>query len=565
MTGQRPQMSLDLGHELVGDLFAGGGGASLGISQALGRDVDFAVNHDPQAIAMHAANHPNTEHFCESVFKVNPCLVTRNQPVGLLHASPDCTHHSKAKGGKPVSKKIRGLAWVVVKWARRTRPRIITLENVEEFADWGPLDENGRPCKRRKGQEFDKFVGQLERLGYVVEHRLLRACDYGAPTIRKRLFMVARRDGRPIVWPKPTLAPADDPRVKRGQMLPYRSAAECIDWSIPCPSIFERKRPLAENTMRRIAKGIQRFVLDTPTPFIVTCNHSGAGFRGQGLDEPMKTVTSAYDAHGLVMPFIAKHRQNSTGSASDEPLHTITAGGHQERRPGTGNAMSIVAPYFVPRHGERDGQAPRTRDTREPMPTVTATANGATLVAAFMAKHYGGHGTPGADLRDGMSTITAKDHHAVVHAHLLNHKGTARSAREMTDPVPTVCAGATHASVVAALMAPYYGSGSGETGRDLRDAAPTVTSKDRLQLVTVDIDGETFVLTDIGMRMLQPRELYRAQGFPDDYIIDRGADGKPLPKHAQVRMCGNSVCPPVIRALIAANFQHEALIAREVA
>jgi len=591
------QAALDLGHELVVDLFAGGGGTSIGIRQALGRDVDIAVNHDAQAIAMHAANHPGTEHFCESVFRVNPVHVTRNQPVGLLHASPDCTHHSKAKGGKPVSKKIRGLAWVVVKWARRTRPRVITLENVEEFADWGPVGEDGRPCKRRKGQEFDKFVHQLERLGYVVEQRLLRACDYGAPTIRKRLFLVARRDGRQIVWPTPTHAPADDRRVKRGQLLAYRSADECIDWSIPCPSIFERKRPLAANTRRRIAKGIQRFVLDTPAPYIVRIGQTG--WRGDGqqyaIDEPLTTVTTKAE-HLVCTPFIAKHRQNSTGSAAGEPLHTITAGGHQEQRPGTGNAMSVVAPYFVPRHGERPqlwrcltcdyhydlselptcgcsecgaiddpvevaGQAPRTRDTREPLPTVTATANGASLVAAFMEQ--ANTGMVGHPVTAPVSTIVGKGStQRLVHAHLLNHKGTARSARAFTDPVPTICAGAAHASVVAAFMSTYYGNGS---ICDPRDPAHTVTSKDRLQLVTTTIDGETYVLTDIGMRMLQPRELYRAQGFPDDYIIDRGADGKTLPKHAQVRMCGNSVCPPVIRALVAANFEHEASITRAVA
>jgi DNA (cytosine-5)-methyltransferase 1 len=523
MSGNRPQITLDLGHELVVDLFAGGGGTSVGIRQALGRDVDVAVNHDPQAISMHTANHPGTEHFCESVFKVNPQRVTGNQPVGLLHASPDCTHHSKAKGGKPVSKKIRGLAWVVVKWARRTRPRVITLENVEEFADWGPVGEDGRPCKVRKGQEFAKFLYQLQRLGYVVEHRILRACDYGAPTIRKRLFLVARRDGRLIVWPKPTHAPADDVRVKRGQLLAYRSAAECIDWSIPCPSIFERKKPLAENTMRRIAKGIDRFVLNTPTPFIVRIGQTG--WRGAGqqyrVSDPLTTVTTKAE-HLVCTPFVAKHRQNSVGSAAGDPLHTITAGGHQEHRPGTGNAMSLVAAFM---------EQANTGVVGHP-----ATAPVSTIVGSGSTQR-------------------------LVHAHLLNHKGTARSARSVTDPVPTICAGATHASLVAALMAPYYGSGSGETGRDLREPSPTVTSKVRLQLVTTTIEGKRYVLTDIGMRMLQPRELYRAQGFPEDYIIDRGADGVPLPKYAQVRMCGNSVCPPVIRALVGANFKHETVLA----
>lgn len=524
MTGNRPQLPLNLGHELVIDLFAGGGGTSLGLEQALGRPIDIAVNHDPQAVSMHRANHPDTEHFCESVFKVNPMRVTRGLPVGLLWASPDCTHHSKAKGGKPASKKIRGLAWVVVKWARRVRPRVIMLENVEEFQDWGPLGEDGRPCKRRKGQQFDEWVHQLERLGYRVEYKLLRACDYGAPTIRRRLFVVARRDGRPIAWPTPTHAPADDPRVKRGRLQPYRTAAECIDWTIPAPSIFTRKRPLADNTLRRIAKGVQRFVLDCPRPFIV------------------------------------KHRQNSVGSAADAPLHTITAGGHQAKRPGTGNAMSLAVPYFIPRHGEAEGQAPRTRDVNQPMPTVTATANGASLVAAFMEQ--ANTGVIGHPATKPVSTIVGKGStQRLVAAHISRQFGASVGSDAQT-PVGTVTAGGGGKSaLVAALMAPYYGSGSGETGRDLRQPAPTATTKDRLQLVTVDIDGETWVLTDIGMRMLQPRELYRAQGFPDSYIIDRGADGEALPKHAQVRMCGNSVCPPVAAALARANFVHELEVA----
>lgn len=556
MSGNRPQFDLDLGHELVIDLFAGGGGTSLGIEMGLGRSVDIAVNHDPQAVALHKVNHPNTEHFCESVFKVDPRRVTRDQPVGLLHASPDCTHHSKAKGGKPVSKKIRGLAWVVVKWARRTRPRVITLENVEEFADWGPVGEDGRPCKRRKGQEFDKFLHQLERLGYFVEHRILRACDYGAPTIRKRLFLVARRDGRPIVWPKPTHAAPDDPRVKRGQLLPYRTAAECIDWSIPCPSIFERKKPLAENTMRRIAKGIQRFVLDCPEPFIVKPNHGYHWFRGQRLSEPLHTVTAGGNQYALATPFIAKHRASSVGSTASEPLHTVTAGGGTAGRPGTGGAMSVVTPYFVPRHGEREGQAPRTRDTREPMPTVTGTANGASLVAAFMEQ--ANTGVVGHPATAPVSTIVGKGStQRLVYAHLLNQKGSDQRCRDARDPAPTICAGGTHASVVAAFMSTYYGNGA---VCDPREPTHTVTSKDRLQLVTTTIDGEAYVLTDIGMRMLQPRELYRAQGFPDSYVIDRDEHGNRLPKHAQVRMCGNSVCPPVAAALISANFEHEALI-----
>lgn len=513
-----PQLGLPLRDELVIDLFAGGGGASTGIEAGIGRPVDIAVNHDPQAVAMHQANHPHTRHFCESVFSV-PCNeVTGNQPVGLLWASPDCTHHSKAKGGKPVSNKRRGLAWVVIRWARRCRPRVIMLENVEEFADWGPLDEAGRPCKARKGETFARWVAQLERCGYRVEHRQLRACDYGAPTIRKRLFVIARCDGLPIVWPEPSHGPTDSPAVKRGRLLPYRAAAECIDWSIPCPSIFERKRPLAPNTLRRIARGIQRFVIDDPRPFIVPLTHSGDA-RVHDSNAPLRTVTTA-----------------------------------------NGGEFMLAVPSLIQTgYGEREGQAPRALDIHKPLGTVVAGGSKHALVAAFLAKHYGGNYTgPGVALGKPAATVTTVDHHAVVAAHLINMKGTQRSARAADDPLATVCAGASHAGLVAALLAPYYGSGSGETGRDLRDPVPTVTTKDRLQLVTVHIDGATYVVTDIGMRMLQPRELFRAQGFPDSYQIAIDYNGKPLPKHAQIRMCGNSVPPVWPEALVRANFAHEA-------
>lgn len=544
------QYGLDLGHELVVDLFAGGGGASLGMEMALGRPVDIAVNHDRLAVAQHQANHPDTRHFCESVFKVDPVRVTGNRPVGLLWASPDCTHHSKAKGGKPVKKQIRGLAWVVVRWARRTRPRAIMLENVEEFRDWGPLDETGRPCKRRKGQQFDAWIHQIERLGYRVQYRLLRACDYGAPTIRRRLFLIARRDGRAIEWPQPTHGPADSPGVRKGRLKPYRTAAECIDWSIPAPSIFDRPRPLANNTLRRIARGVQRFVLDCLEPFIIPLTHRGDA-RVHAVDEPLRTVTGAHRGEqALIAPYIARIGQTGgNGCYSNDvrdPLTTVTTKGEH----------LLCAPYCIPRHGERDGQDPRTRSVEQPLPTVTGTGNGASLVAAFIEQ--ANTGMVGHDARKPLSTIVGKGcTQRLVHAHLINLKGADRRARAIDDPAPTVCVGGTHAGLVAALMAPYYGSGSGETGRDLRDPAPTVTSKDRLQLITVRIGSTDYVLTDIGMRMLQPRELYRAQGFPDEYVIDRGPGGEPITKTAQVRMVGNSVCPPVAEALVAANFAHE--------
>lgn len=498
---------MNLSGEIIIDSFAGGGGASLGIELALGRGPDIAINHDREAIAMHAANHPAATHFCEDVWHVDPKKATGGRKVALAWFSPDCKHFSKAKGGKPVEKKIRGLAWVVIRWAREVHPRVIMLENVEEFQTWGPLLEDGRPCPLRKGLTFQRWRKQLENLGYRIEMRELRACDYGTPTIRKRLFIIARCDGEPIRWPQPTHGPG---------LLPYRAAAECIDWSIPCPSIFERRKPLADATLRRIARGVQRFVLESAEPFIVPIAH--------------------YNGTSPVHPIT-------------EPLRTVTAnpkGGH----------LALAVPYFVPRHGERDGQDPRTRSVERPMPTVTATANGASLVAAFLAKHYGGNETPGQSAFWPMSTITTQDHHAVVAGHLLNMKGSDRRMRGLDQPAPTVCAGGNHAALVAALMAPYYGQGSGMTGRDLFDPAPTITTKDRLQLVTVTIDGTSYVLTDIGMRMLEPRELYRAQGFPDSYIIDPAVNGKRLSKASQVRMCGNSVCPPIARAIVEANMLH---------
>lgn len=451
-----PQYLLPLAHELVVDLFAGGGGASTGIEQAIGRHVDIAVNHDADAVAMHQANHPQTRHFISDVFEVDPREVCGDRPVGLLWASPDCKHFSKAKGGKPVSKKIRSLAWVVIKWAKTVHPRVILLENVEEFQTWGPLGADGRPCPARKGTTFRRWISQLEALGYRVEWRELRACDFGAPTIRKRLFLVARRDGLPIVWPQPSHGP------KGSGLKPYRTAAECIDWSIPCPSIFERERPLAEATLRRIAHGIQRYVIDATHPFIVRIGHTGHGDSGKA-------------EHLLVAPAVARQRDD---------------------------------------------------------------------VAAFLAKHFGGNPQPGktaASLREPAPTVLARG---------------GPQALVMTNLQPET--GGHHAEV-RALLLKYYGT---EQDPDLREPLHTITTKDRFGLVT--IKGEDYFIVDIGMRMLQPRELYRAQGFPDTYVIDRGADGRMLSKAAQVRMCGNSVCPPVARAIVAANYT-ERLALREAA
>ncbi|MDT8895439.1 DNA cytosine methyltransferase [Halomonas sp. I1] len=550
--------------ELVVDNFAGGGGASEGIEQALGRPVDLAINHDPTAIAVHTANHPDAEHSVADVWDVDPEQAVHGMPVGLAWFSPDCRHHSKAKGGRPVSKSVRGLAWVAARWAAKVKPRVIALENVEEFLDWGPLmkDAKGRivPDPDRKGQTFRAFVRALGRHGYQVDWKILRACDYGAPTIRRRLFLVARRDGLPIVWPKPTHADPATPGVRRGKLKPWATAAECIDWSIPCPSIFDRERPLAEATMRRIAKGVMRFVVDATEPFIVTCNHGGQGFRGQGLLDPMKTITAAHDAHGIVIPHITKFRSGAVGHRCDEPMHTITANANVTRpgvNPGGCAPLGVVSASLSPFVTEcANGSTQRNMPADEPLRTQCAQVKGGhfALVSAFLAKHF--TGVVGDDLRRPVPTVTAKDHNALVATSLVNLKGSERGGRDPRQPMPTICAGGTHAAAVAAFLAPYYGSGSGETGRDMRDPAPTVTTKDRFQLVTVTIEGEQYAIVDIGMRMLQPHELAAAQGFPDGYQFAE-AGGKKVPKYRQVQLIGNSVCPPLARAIVEANFTHE--------
>lgn len=486
--------------ELIVDSFAGGGGASLGISWALGRGPDIAINHDKEAIALHKANHPESTHFSEDVWKVDPLDATQGQPVGLMWLSPDCKHFSKAKGGKPVSKRVRGLAWVAVRWAAAVRPRVIVLENVEEFQTWGPvLVDTGRPCPERKGKTFRAFVAKLRTLGYQVEWRELRACDYGAPTIRKRLFLVARCDGAPIVWPTPTHG--------KGRAKPWRTAAECIEWSVPCPSIFGRKKPLAENTLKRIARGLRRFVIESPRPFIVPLTHHGER-KIQDVGQPFATINGA-------------HR----------------------------GELALAAPYLVPRYGEREGQEPRTIPVDRPMPTIVPTQNGASLVAAFLAKHYGGHETPGLSLELPLSTATTQDHHALVTSNLVKLRGTS-TGQPMSEPAATITGGGTHIAEVRAFLVAYYGNE--KDGGDLFSPIRTVTSKERFGLVTVE--GFEYVIADIGMRMLIPRELYRAQGFPDSYRIDIEYNGKPLTKTAQVRMVGNSVCPPLAEAIVRENY-----------
>lgn len=541
-----PQFVLPIASELVVDLFAGGGGASTGIEQAIGRHVDIAVNHDPEAVSLHTVNHPQTRHFISDVFEVDPLKITEGRPVGLLWASPDCKHFSKAKGGKPVSKKIRGLAWVVVNWARAVRPRVIFLENVEEFQTWGPLGEDGRPCPQRKGETFREWKAALEAEGYVVEWRELRASDHGTPTIRKRLFLVARCDGMPIVWPEPTHGKPGTLPVKAKKLQPWRMAAECIDWSIPCPSIFERARPLADATLRRVAKGVMRYVVEAAEPFIVPIAN-WSGDRVNAIGEPLTTVTAnpKGGAHALVIPTLVQ-----TG------------------------------------YGERPGQAPRVPGLEKPLGTAVDGQKHA-LVAAFLAKHY--TGVVGSDLRDPIGTVTSSDHHSLITAALVGVGGRAGQSRprgmddptatvtskydtalvtsnlvklrgtstaQATDePLHTVSAQGQHFAEVRAFLLKYYGTG--ENTPSLTDPMATVTAKDRFALVTVR--GEQYAIVDIGLRMLTPRELYRAQGFPDSYQIEHGARGEPLTKTAQVRMCGNSVCPPLARAIVAANYRDSGL------
>lgn len=677
--------------EIIVDNFAGGGGASTGIEMATGRSVDIAINHDPNAVAMHTTNHPNTLHYCESVYDVRPKVATAGRPVALAWFSPDCRHFSKAKGAKPVEKAIRGLAWVVLRWGLDVKPRVMKLENVEEFKTWGPLLAGEmRPDPARAGENFEAFIGMLttgiradhpalaecceflgisldsedaarliKGLGYIVEYRELRACDYGAPTIRKRFFMIMRCDGKPIVWPEPTHGDPKSPAVQAGKLAPWRTAAECIDWTIPAPSIFDRKKPLAENTLKRIARGIQRFVIDSASPFIVKCNHTSSRssydcFRGQPLEEPLQTITKKH-GYAVAVPHLTKFRTGATGQEVTEPVPTVTAG-TSARPGGNGHALGIVEaaltpflagnggseyqakprPLDKPAHtilkqsracvvapviarqfgastghradepnatitaggggksqlvtstliqmgyGERPGQEPRVLQIEKPLGTVTAGGNKFAVASAFLAKHYGGNYTgPGVGLDEPTHSVTTVDHHAVVAAHLMvnntghpggsvdspahtvttgNHhavvtshlvhlRGFCKDGQKMDQPVPTITAGGQHVGEVKTTLAVehYNEQRAQQTLAFLREYC----GEDCTGLV--DIDGITYRIVDIGMRMLQPHELYRAQGFPDWYIIDRDYRGVKYAKDKQVARCGNAVPPPFAEALVRAN------------
>ncbi|HHL5958964.1 TPA: DNA cytosine methyltransferase [Klebsiella variicola] len=666
--------------EIIVDNFAGGGGASTGIELAIGRSVDIAINHDPNAVAMHTTNHPGTLHYCESVYSVRPKVATAGRSVGLAWFSPDCRHFSKAKGAKPVEKAIRGLAWIVIRWALDVGPRVMMLENVEEFKTWNPLIEippkpdlphemigsfigpvypgYSRPDPARVGETFRAFVDMLTTgipanhpalaecceflnisldseeatrlvhgLGYTVEYRELRACDFGAPTIRKRFFMVMRRDGQPIVWPEATHGDPKSPAVLAGKLAPWRTAAECIDWSIPAPSIFGRKKPLAENTLRRIARGIQRFVIESASPFIVKCNHTTARgkydcFRGQALADPLQTITKTH-GFAVAVPHLTKFRTGATGQPITEPVPTVTAG--TSRRPGgNGHALGVVEaaitpflagnggseyqakprPLDKPAHtilkesracvvapviarqfgasvghrvdepsatitaggggksqlvtptliqmgyGERPGQEPRVLQLDNPLGTVTAGGNKFATVSAFLAKHYGGNYTgPGVGLDEPAHSVTTVDHHAVVASHLVKLRGTCRDGQRTDEPMPTVTAGGQHVGEVKTTLA--VEDYDEERAQQVLAFLQQYCGEDSTGLV--DISGVTYRIVDIGMRMLQPHELYRAQGFPEWYIIDQDYRGVKYAKDKQVARCGNAVPPPFAEALVRAN------------
>jgi DNA (cytosine-5)-methyltransferase 1 len=529
----------------------------------LGRSPDIAINHDREAIAMHAANHPATKHFCEDVWKVDPREACRSRPA-FAWFSPDCKHFSKAKGGKPVDKKIRGLAWVVIRWAKAVRPRVIGWRTSRSSRTGGRSAMTIARTRARIGLTFRIWKGKLEALGYKVEYRELVAANYGAPTTRKRLYLMARCDGLPIVWPSYTHD--EDGRLHTLRWL----AADCIDWSLPTYSIFLNaeegrhygvKRPLAENTMRRVARGFDKFVANNPRPFIVGLAHGEhkvrPGSRSHGLDEPIRNIHAQGNNHAIVTPYLTEHANasNPRSLAADQPLRTQCAqvkGGH----------FALVAPFMVPRYGEDPnpkrrsgkGQAPRARTVEAPMPTIVPSQNGAQLVAAFLAKHNGGHEATGQHLLEGMHTVVSRENKALITSSLVKLKGTCEHGQQLGLPLATVQAGGLHYAETRAYLVKYYGANDGVR---VDTPMPTATGLDRFGLVTVH--GEEYVVADIGMRMLAARELYRAQGFPDTYRIDVELDGKRLSNKAQVRMVGNSVCPPVAAALARAQFEDQVI------
>lgn len=537
--------------ELVVDNFAGGGGASTGIELATGYSVDIAINHDPEAIRMHKVNHPNTEHYCENVWAVDPVKACNGHPVGLAWFSPYCKHFSKAKGGKPKDKNIRGLAWVACRWAGLVRPRVIMLENVEEFKTWGPLNRGHHPIKNKQGKTFERFVQQLTDLGYEVDFRELVAADYGAPTMRKRFFMIARCDGEPIVWPEPTHGPADSEKVEEGLLKPYVGAYTQLDFSLPCPSIFDTSeeikekygiravRPLAPKTMDRIARGIKKFVLENPEPFIIQCNHGGER-RPNDIREPMPTITGKH-GYGVVEPYLVQCKYNNEAQDVRKPIGTLTTvGSHLLVEP-------KLAPIIDKAYGGNYQGAGSKVD--EPIDTITTIDHNRLIVPTLIQYHSetAQGEVRGQTIKEPVMTIDGSNRYGLVASFLSKFykSGTGQNLRE---PLHTITTSPGHFGEVRAFLIKYYGEG---TGQNIKEPLDTITSKDRFGLVT--IEGVDYQIVDIGLRMLEPKELYGCQGFPNDYIIDHDYTGKTYPRSEQVRRCGNAVCPPIPAALVKAN------------
>ena len=551
---------IDLFDEIIVDNFAGGGGASTGIELATGRPVTIAINHDPDAILMHRTNHPHTTHYQASVWDVDPVEVCRGRPVGLAWFSPDCKHFSKAKGAALVDRNIRGLAWIVLRWAGKVRPRVIILENVEEFVTWGPV-RKGRPVKKKAGQTFQKWKSQLQDLGYHVEHREIVAADLGAPTTRKRFFLIARYDGRPIVWPEPTHAPADSREVLEGRKKPWRSAAEIIDWSLPCPSIFDTReeirekyglsaqRPLRPNTMRRVARGVDKFVIKSAAPFIVPMGYgerNGQAPRVHNIADPAPTAVGK-GKHGVcgpaMVPWTVTNTTNSTGHPANEPIDTARTGG--------GGGQMFLGASLIQYHTEQSEHV-RGQEITGPIMTIDA-ANRYGLTAASLVKYYG-NDQHGQNIQDPLHTVISKDHEGLTTAHLVKMKGT-NLGGPATEPVQTITAGGGHHGVVTTRITRAEPGADLKHWPEIRELLNTYCGYDLgpEDVILLQIGGVWYFMADIGLRMLTPRELYRANGFPDDYKIEQDYTGQTYGKSKQVARCGNAVPPPFAAALVRAN------------
>ena len=566
--------------EIIVDNFAGGGGASTGIELATGSPVTIAINHDPDAILMHKTNHPYTEHYQESVWDIDPVEVCRGRKVGLAWFSPDCKHFSKAKGGKPVDKNIRGLAWIVLKWAGTVRPRVIILENVEEFQTWGPV-RKGKPVKSHQGETFKRWKSQLRALGYEIEHKELKACDYGAPTIRKRFFLIARCDGKPIVWPEPTHAPKNSQEVKSGKKKAYKSAADCINFDLPCPSIFNRKKPLAENTQRRIARGLDKFVIREHNPYLISnkapyimCNN--ANNVGKGISSPVPTITTG-NRNYLISPYLSQLNhsgENIRGQSITQTMPTITAK----------HGFAYIAPSLIQYHSETAKGEVRGQKLNEPIFTVDG-SNRYGLQIPYLSKFYGG--VVGAKIKNPMPTVTAIDHNALTAPFLIKYYSGADQSfscnsplhtittkdrmsvctnyltilrnnmdcRSVQEPLNTITTSGAHfADTKVYIKQHSHGCNLGYWNK-VRELLNTYTDWNLAddEILIFNINGAEYFIYDISLRMLQPKELYRAQGFPNDYIIDRDYTGKEYPKTKQVARCGNAVPPAFAKALVQAN------------